>query len=261
MAVTFKGTAQSIIAYGNDATNQNLFVIKNEIGSRVDVNIRDLKIRVDNLVALTAVCPLVKVSRGVNISGGNVVTKTTFDTTKTSDPFVKFYAPGLDGSPITATAGDTIWQKFADRMHTAVEQAQKFRNRYILPTIVSKTGAEFKLRPGESLLVQVVSAAGTSNARLSNNWIIDCLFEEDQKSTFAISGTVTLSGSPITGARVMVIEADDELMTNAHLVEVITTPAGGTWASSILTGKVGAAFVQYTSGGTYYTAYGSPYLE
>ena len=87
------------------------------------------------------------------------------------------------------------------------------------------------------------------------------MWEEDALSTFAISGTVTLSAVPVSGARVVVVEADDQLMTNAVLVEIITTPAGGTWASSIKTGKVGAAFVQYTSGGTYYTAYGSPYLE
>jgi hypothetical protein len=57
-----------------------------------------------------------------------------------------------------------------------------------------------------------------------------------------------------------VIEADDINMTNQVLVEKIVTGAGGTWASSIKTGKVGAAFVQYESGGTYYTAPGSPYL-
>jgi hypothetical protein len=58
-----------------------------------------------------------------------------------------------------------------------------------------------------------------------------------------------------------VLEADDASMTNAVLRETIVTPAGGTWASSIRTGKVGAAFVQYESGGTKYTAPGSPYLQ
>lgn len=261
MAVTFKGAAQSIIALGNNDTEQNLFVFKNEIGSRVDVNIRDLKIRNDTIGALAAVCPLVKVSRATSISGGVMIAKGAFDTSQTSDQFVKIFSTSDDSGVITATAGGTIWQKFADRSHTIVEQQQKFRNKYILPTLVSKAGMEFKLRPGESILVKVVAAAGTSNARLTNNWTIDVLWEEDAFSTFAISGTVTLSGSPVAGARVMVIEADDQLMTNAILREVITTPAGGTWASSIKTGKVGAAFVQYTSGGTFYTAYGSPYLQ
>jgi len=64
----------------------------------------------------------------------------------------------------------------------------------------------------------------------------------------------------VSGAIITVIEADDESMTNPVLVEKIVTAAGGTWASSITTGKVGAAFVQYKSGATYYTAPGSPYL-
>ena len=100
-----------------------------------------------------------------------------------------------------------------------------------------------------------------ANARLSNYWWVACEWEEDPIATFAISGTVTLSGSPATGAIVTVVEADDESMTNPVLVETITTGAGGTWASSIKTGKVGAAYVQYKSGATYYTAPGSPYLE
>jgi len=72
---------------------------------------------------------------------------------------------------------------------------------------------------------------------------------------------VTLGGSPVSGAKVMVMESDNVAGTNMFLREVITTPAGGTWASSILTGKVGSAFVQYEAGGTYYTAPGSPYLS
>ena len=86
------------------------------------------------------------------------------------------------------------------------------------------------------------------------------MWEEDPIATFAISGTVTLSAVPVSGAIVTVVEADDTDMTNAHVREVITTGAGGTWASTIRTGKVGAAFVQYESGGTKYTAPGIPYL-
>jgi hypothetical protein len=126
------------------------------------------------------------------------------------------------------------------------------------PVLASK---DFILRPGDSLIVQVVAAVGTSNAALCNNWDAHCVWEEDAIATFAISGTVTLSASPVSGAIVTVVEADDTSMTNAVLRETIVTPAGGTWASTIRTGKVGAAFVQYTSGGTKYTAPGSPYLE
>lgn len=79
-----------------------------------------------------------------------------------------------------------------------------------------------------------------------------------------LAGAIGASGGVSDGdkgAIVTVIEADDINMTNAILVETITTGAGGTWASNIRTGKVAAAFVQYETGGTYYTAHGSPYLQ
>jgi hypothetical protein len=250
-------SSRSLYIYGNDSTAQNLFTIENPIGSRVNVFLRTLEWEQDAIAVLTALQPLIKISRATAISGGVILEKSLADTTLTSDSFVICRAQNYEAAPITATAGDTIWQQFISRMHTAVEQQRPVNG--LMPSLIMLQ--DFVLRPGESLLVKVVAAAGTSNAIGTFARSIMAIWEETAIATFAISGEVTLSGSPVTGARVMVIEADDELMTNAHLVEVITTPAGGTWASSILTGKVGAAFVQYTSGGTYYTAYGSPYLE
>jgi hypothetical protein len=151
-------------------------------------------------------------------------------------------------------------EQFLERRHTAIGQNESL-DKYLLPWLVEENGKEFKLRPGETLLVQLVGALGTSNAALTNNFFVICSWEEDEIATFSISGTVTLDGSPVDGAKVMVIEADDELMTNAFLREVITTPAGGTWSSTIRVGKVGAAFVQYKSGAVYYTAPGSPFLS
>ena len=205
--------------------------------------------------------PLVKTSRATAVSGGVILEKGPFDTAQTSDANVIFRAQSAETAKITATPGTILWQEFPVRMHTAVEQQQGLDNyiRTNLPNLVAIQN--FILRPAESLLVQVVVAATTSNALTANHWFVECVFEEDAISTFTISGTVTLSGSPVDGAKVMVIEADDVLLTNAHLREVITTPAGGTWSSTIRTGKVGAAFVQYKNGSTYYTAPGSPYLS
>jgi hypothetical protein len=93
-----------------------------------------------------------------------------------------------------------------------------------------------------------------------NNWMVLCSWEEDSISTFSISGNVTLGGVAISGAKVYVIEADDRSGTNAVLREVVTTVSGA-WSSTIKTGKVGAAFVQYETGGALYTAPGSPFLE
>lgn len=257
MAITFTGGVMVPTVFGNDAVTQHIFALENQIGSRVDVNVRRMVVQNDPLTALTSVMPQVKVSRGVNISGGILLDKAKLRTTETSDPFVKIRSALGEGSPITATQGDTIWQQYTSRLHTAVEQVIA-SDEPLLPRLVDTF--DFKLKPGESLLATVISATAASNLALSHNWLVDCIWEEVDKATFAISGTVTLSGSPVAGAIVSVIEADDVSMTNPVLIKTIVTGAGGTWAADILTGKVGAAFVQYESGGTKYTAPGSPYL-
>lgn len=266
MAISFRGTAQSLTIFGNDATTQNLFVIENGIESRVNVIVRRLTFGSDALVALTSVMNVVKVSRCTGVSGGVVLEKTKFTSTQTSDPAVVFRAPANETAPITATPGDTLWTQLVPRMHTAVEQqlleddSERLKARNLLPLIIQDV-ADFIIRPGESLLARVHASTAASNAQNSMHYVVRCSWEEDEIATFAISGTVTLSGSPVSGAIVTVIEADDINMTNAVLVETITTGAGGTWASNIRTGKVAAAFVQYETGGTYYTAPGSPYLQ
>jgi hypothetical protein len=261
MAVTFRGTANTYITLGNDATTQNLFVIENGYQSRVNVNIRELHFLNDAIVVLTAVSPLIKVSRGSAISGGQILEKSTYDTTQTSDANVVIRTPLLNGARITATPGNIIWEQFCTRQHTAVGQNYMIDYDLLPMKIIKETGKEFKLRPGEALLVALVAADASSNLVTINNYAFTCTWEEDAIATFAISGTVTLSAVPVEGARVVVVEMDDVLGTNAHLREVILTPAGGTWASTIRTGKVGAAFVQYKNGAIYYTAPGSPYLS
>lgn len=265
MAITFVGGVGSPLMLGKDATTQTLFSIENGAESRVNILIRHLHVAQDAIAVLTAVMPLVKTSRGINVSGGITLPRGMYDTTQASDPALTFRCAMDVGAPITATAGDIICSQFRTRLHTAVEQVVEYAGAGDLmdygclpPVLDSK---DFVLRPGENLIVQVVAAAGTSNAAITNYWNVSCEWEEDAIATFAISGTVTLSAAPVAGALVTVVEADDTSLTNAHVREVITTPAGGTWASTIRTGKVGAAFVQYESGGTKYTAPGSPYLE
>lgn len=266
MGISFRGTAQSLTIFGNDATTQNLFVVENGIASRVNVIVRRLTLGADSLAVLTSVQNVVKTCRATGVSGGHIVHKAPFVGTQTSDPNVLFRAQTNESGRITATAGDTLWTQLAARMHTAVEQqrpdddGERLKHHNLLPLITSDI-ADFVIRPGESLLARVVAATATSNPFSTNNYTVRCSWEEDELATFAISGTVTLAGSPVSGAVVYVMECDDQVGTNARLVETITTGAGGTWASTIRTGKVGAAFVQYKSGGTFYTAPGSPYLE
>jgi hypothetical protein len=260
MAVSFRGATQCPIVFGNNAVTQNLLTIENKIGSRVNVNIRRLTIQLDPITALTTVMPQIKVARATAISGGVLLDKSKFNTSQTSDAFVLLRSAAEEGSAITATAGDTIWQQYASRLHTAVEQVLG-SDKSLLPRLVADAGKEFKLRPGESLLAYITGSSVASNSAISNSWLANVVIEEDEIATFAISGTVTLSAAPVAGAKVMVMESDDIAGTNMFLREVLTTGAGGTWSSSILTGKVGSAFVQYEAGGTYYTAPGSPYLQ
>lgn len=260
MAVTFNGGVRFPIILGNDSTTQHLFSLENAIGSRVDVYPQRLVVQNDTVAALTSVMPQVKISRGTSISGGVLLDKGKFDTTQSSDSFVRLRSAMGEGAPISASQGTTIWQQYCGRMHTLVEQVLG-TDENALPRLIDNASFRMRLQPGESMLVTVVGAAVASNAALSNNWSISCEWEEDTRSTFAISGTITLSGSPVSGARVIVMESDDVAGTNMFLRETIVTGAGGTWASSILTGKIGAAFVQYESGGTYYTAPGSPFLS
>jgi len=260
VAVTFIGSARSIVTFGNNSTAQNLFVIQNGLESRVAVNVRRLALQLDNLAVLTAVMPVFRTSRATAIRGGHVMEKSPFNTAQTSDANVTFLAQTQEVAQITATPGDTIWQKYVSRLHTGAEQ-QLTDDYNMLPLLVEDTGKEFKLRPNESLVVRLVGAAATSNDIGMNNSFVECVFEEDALSTFNISGTVRLSGVPQAGARVVVMEADDLDGTNMFMREVIITPAGGTWASTILTGKVGFVSYQYRSGGTYYNALGSPYLS
>lgn len=262
MAITFKGLAQTYIKFGNDALAQNLFSIENDVASKVNVNVRRLLVQNDAIIAnTTVVMPIVKTSRiSTQPTGGLVLDKAAFDTGYgASSDSVVIRASMLEFAPIAATPGATVWQQYVTRLRTAAEQQTSWDNN-LLPLLVADPGREFKLRPGENLLVRVVNLAG-ANLLAMNSWFVECVWEEDAISAFDISGVVTLSGTPVAGAKVVIFEASDQLMTDAVLRDVKTTDGGGAWAAAILTGKVGAAFVQYKSGAVFYTAPGSPFLE
>jgi hypothetical protein len=259
MAITFRGGVRSPLILGNDTVTHNLFVAENGIASRVNVLIRELSVDVDTIGALTAVMPIIRAVRCTAVTGGNILAKQKLDTALTSDAAVQFRSPDYEASDIALTPTQTLWQSMRPRAHTIVEQIVSHEGPYGFNTLPDLT-KDIVLRPGQAIALQLTGTAGGSNAALTYTYKTACVWEEDAIATFAISGTVTLSGSPVAGAIVTVIEADDVNMTNAVLRETIVTPAGGTWASSIRTGKVGAAFVQYETGGTKYTAPGSPYL-
>jgi len=257
MAIVFRGGAQTSIRMGNDATTQNLFVIENGIASRININVKKLVVLSDVLAAYTAdPMPLIKISRlSSAATGGLFVEKITFDTTLSSDAAVQ-----LRAGNITASAGNIIWQSFGTRMHTTYGQINGWEGS-LLPHTVDQSGKEFKVRPGEWILVHVASPTVTENAITLSNWFVEIEWEEDSITTFNISGTISLNGSPLVGAKIIVIESRNNSLTDPVLREVTTSTTGGAWSSTIRTGWIGGAFVQYESGGTLYTAAGSPFLE
>ena len=81
MAITFSGTINTVSVIGNNALQQNLFVIQNGFKSGVNMIIRRLTLQNDNIGVLTSVMPFVKVSRATGISGG-IISASTEPSTK-----------------------------------------------------------------------------------------------------------------------------------------------------------------------------------
>jgi hypothetical protein len=174
MAGTFSAASFRIL--GTAATPHNLFTIENT-DAAVVVTIRDIMVQLDATAVLTAVMPLVKVSRATAVpTGGTTLSKAQFDTANASDAqIVVRGANASDGgvaSAITSTAGTTIWQEYQMRLHTAVGQVLSPPSR--LPTLLSKS---LVLRQNEALLVQVVASAGTSNPA-TNHWSVCVTWDE-----------------------------------------------------------------------------------
>lgn len=174
MAGTFSAASFRIL--GTAATPHNLFTIENT-DATIEVRIRDLMIQLDATAVLTAVMPLVIVSRATAVpTGGTTLSKAQFDTANASDAqIVVRGANASDGggaSAITATAGTRIWQEYQMRMHTVVGQVLSPPSR--MPTILTK---DLVLRQNEALLVQVVAAAGTSNPA-TNHWSVCVTWDE-----------------------------------------------------------------------------------
>jgi hypothetical protein len=174
MAGTFSAASFRIL--GTAATPHNLLTIENT-DAAVVVTIRDIMVQLDATAVLTAVMPLVKVSRATAVpTGGTTLSKAQFDTANASDAqIVVRGANASDGgvaSAITSTAGTTIWQEYQMRLHTAVGQVLSPPSR--LPTLLSKS---LVLRQNEALLVQVVASAGTSNPA-TNHWSVCVTWDE-----------------------------------------------------------------------------------
>ena len=164
---------------GSAATPQNLFSLENVDPSKL-VYVRRLIIQMDATAALTAVMPLLKVSRATGVpTGGTTLNKGQFDTNNASNAnTIARGQTASDGGALsgpTATAGDTIWQQFGMRLHTAVGQVLGVDNNQ-LPSLADTK--DLILRQNQAILVQVVAAAGSSNPN-TNHYFVQCVWEEN----------------------------------------------------------------------------------
>lgn len=172
-------SSASFRTVGSAATPHSLFSIFNSGTNRV-VRIRRLVMQMDATVVLTTFMPLAKTTRVTAApTGGTVLTKARWDTGATdshADITVRG-ATASDGgaaTAITATATDILWQQYGMRMHTLVGQVLGLDNNAL--SSISESTPVF-LRQNQGLLVQVVSAAGSSNPA-TNHWFVQCAWDE-----------------------------------------------------------------------------------
>lgn len=164
---------------GTAATPHNLLTIEN-IDSTKLVYVRRIVVQLDATAVLTSVMPQVKLSRTTAVpTGGTTLNKGLFDTSNSSNANTiirgSTASDGGANTGITATAGDTLWQQYCMRLHTAVGQVLSPDN-LAAPAIIDTQN--LVLRQNQALLVQVVASAGTSNPA-TNHWFVNIVWEEN----------------------------------------------------------------------------------
>ncbi len=262
--ISYTGLATTPRIFGNAETSQRLFAIENRVGSKKLVRVRRFSVQMEHTAALTSVKAQFKLSRTTGtIGNGERLGKGTFDTAQTSDPLINiWYAGAPDGNAIgdvVGTAAVAIWKQFAHRMHTGAEQIQGI-DKNAAPVLIEQNH-EFRIYPGEYVLLELAAPVIAANP-ITNAYVVQTVWTEEAFNTFAVSGTVTLSASPYTGAEVIVLIADDENGTNLVYWETVVSSGSGTWSSNIPVGKVAFAYAQDSVvGPTRYTSEGRPYLK
>src|SRR5574343_360659 len=111
---------------GTAATPHNLLTIENIDATKL-VYVRRVVVQLDATAVLTSVMPQVKLSRTTAVpTGGTTLNKGLFDTANTSNANTivrgSTASDGGANTGISATAGDTLWQQYCMRLHTAVGQ-------------------------------------------------------------------------------------------------------------------------------------------
>lgn len=261
MAVTFRGSC--VTQYMIPTPNSSCFVLEVSARSMCKVNILKLLMQFDTLTLAKGtglIMPLVKARKFTGTATGGIVLtgKVPWDTTvNAADAGIYLRLdPGFAGtaeSDITITGTPkTMWQEFSARQTTGAEQWQSYDCVLVEPL---DNGA-IVLYPGELLEIYW----GESSLPIGGIAFLEVVWEEDNLGTsYTVSGDVTLSGSAVSGAKILLVTDLDRDMPNPQ-VEVITTGAPGTWSKTLAAGVKADAFVQYRAGESLYSDEGKPYL-
>lgn len=172
-------SAATFRTLGTAATPQNLMTIENIDATKL-IYIRSITVQMDATAVLVSVTPQIKLSRATAVpTGGTTLSKAQFDTANASNAnSIVRGGNASDGgvaTAITATAGTTLWQQYAMRMHTVVGQVLQI-DQVVAPELVASQS--LILRQNQALLIQIVASAGASNPA-TNHWVANVVWEED----------------------------------------------------------------------------------
>ena len=270
MALTWRGSTVTPLIQPQPVPSGNnvVFAVVNTFRSRAKVDILRIVHQMDNDELATGsttnrIMPIMRTRKcaAADVSGGIAVkARPAWDTAINSpDDGVKIlFNPGAYGGPDTlitaANRSAPFWQQFTMRQASAVEQVLSQDNSCAPRLALS---SPFVLMPGEALIIEqqepLLPVGGTSWFQIA--------WEEDQiDAGYVVGGTVNLSGSPVNGAKVLVV-TDSATAMPAPEIETLTTGAPGTFSKTLASNVKAAVFVQHETGGTKYSDEGKPYIE
>jgi hypothetical protein len=168
--VTGLYAASSFRTAGTAASPMNMFALLNPSANTKNVVVRELNIMSDSTAALTTVAQQAISSKpAVLPTGGTSITPVKYRTSYASASATVLGATASDGgaaTPITATAGTSIWQQYLDRLQTLAGWVGHPIYRMI-PEVGTDL-RQFILAPGESMLVQLVTAVPATTMLICN---------------------------------------------------------------------------------------------
>lgn len=264
MAILYTGSACTQRINGDRQDFQGLVIFENARGSNRLLSIKRLVTQLDNTGTSTGLLVPALTYRGAgapNLEGAARANKGTFDTAKTSDPFINMWyavTPDYAGeSNMAGVSGILQWKQWASKLRTGAEQFNSMDNNQLPALVANKP---YYLYPGEYLLVRVDPAALADNT-VTNGWFCQAVWQEETLPVYTISGTVKLLGVGVVGAEVTITVADDHAMTNAYLHSVQVTGVGGAWSADIPVGKKAFASASNDVAGTLYQALNVPFMS